>query len=242
MTSIYPGMDFKHAALLRVYQSIGFPFLFVPIQTIAYVGVSLSDNNQVSGMTNLARNMGGSVGISVVTTLIARRAQAHQKFLAWHTGPANSIFTQSVSALENALRAAGLSSYEATQQAYARIYQSVQAQAQTLGYIDTFYILAIIAVMMVPLVFLAQKTSRVKPAWAIDVLRHGLELSIQGSTLEEHIPIVRNLGRVAEDNRDDVKTHGAPGIARTRHEAPRGSKNVALLFTIDCPIGAAKLR
>ncbi len=157
MTNIYPGIDFKHASLLRVYQSIGFPFLFVPIQTIAYVGVSLADNNQVSGMTNLARNMGGSVGISAVTTLIARRAQAHQGFLVWNTGPANGIFTGSVQSLENALRAAGLSSYQATQQAYARIYQSVQAQAQTLGYIDTFYILAIIALLMVPLVFFAHR-------------------------------------------------------------------------------------
>ncbi len=157
MTGIYPGIDFKQASLLRVYQSIGFPFLFVPINTISYIGVAAADNNQVSGMVNLARNMGGSVGISVVTTLIARRAQVHQQVLVWHTAPSNNIFTQSLSSLENALRVAGLSSYGATQQAYARIYQSVQAQAQTLGYIDTFFILAVVSVCMVPLVFFAQR-------------------------------------------------------------------------------------
>jgi MFS transporter, DHA2 family, multidrug resistance protein len=157
MTGIYPGMNFEHASMLRVYQALGFPFLFVPIQTIAYVGISLADNNQVSGMINLARNIGGSVGISAVTTLIARRGQAHQNFLVGHVDPSNSTFTQTLTHLEQALRGAGLSGYAATQQAYGRIYQSLSAQAQTLGYIDTFFILSITCLLMVPLVFLARK-------------------------------------------------------------------------------------
>ena len=157
MTSIYLGIDFTHASLFRVYQAVGIAFLFVPIQTISYVGVAPADNNQVSGIINLARNMGGSVGISAVTTLIARRAQVHQHFLVWNTAPTNIAFTQSVSALQKVLRVAGLSSSDAKQQAYARIYQSVLAQAQTLGYIDTFFILAAVCMLMVPLVFLAQR-------------------------------------------------------------------------------------
>ena len=57
-------MDFKTIVMLRVYQMVGVAFLFVPIQTMCYVGVPMEKNNNVSGMTNLARNMGGSIGIA----------------------------------------------------------------------------------------------------------------------------------------------------------------------------------
>ncbi len=91
MTSLYLGIDFRTAMMYRVYQSIGLAFLFVPINTLCYVGVPQEQNNQISSMINLMRNLGGSFGISFVATMLARRAQVHQTNLAAHTVNSNQM-------------------------------------------------------------------------------------------------------------------------------------------------------
>ena len=75
MTGLNLQMSFGHASLLRFYQSLGLAFMFVPINTLAYVGIPPDKNNDVSGLTNLARNIGGSCGTSFFTTMLARRSQ-----------------------------------------------------------------------------------------------------------------------------------------------------------------------
>jgi MFS transporter, DHA2 family, multidrug resistance protein len=89
MTDLTLGIDYHTAMLWRCYQAAGMAFLFVPINTIAFVGTPPEASNQVSGLLNLMRNLGGSVGISAVTTLIARRQQEHQFYLARNTFAAN---------------------------------------------------------------------------------------------------------------------------------------------------------
>src|ERR1700678_1325272 len=78
MTNFDLGADFGPLTLARMYQALGLAFLFVPINTTAYSSLPRDKNNAASGLMNLARNIGGSVGISVVTTLLARRTQFHQ--------------------------------------------------------------------------------------------------------------------------------------------------------------------
>ena len=63
---------------------LGMPFLFVPISVMSYVGVPQEKNNEVSGLTALARNVGGSIGVSFISTMLVRRAQVHQEFLSAH--------------------------------------------------------------------------------------------------------------------------------------------------------------
>ena len=75
-------IDFKTAMMYRVYQSIGLAFLFIPINTAAFASATGENSNQISSIMNLCRNVGGSVGISMVTTLIARRTQIHQDTFA----------------------------------------------------------------------------------------------------------------------------------------------------------------
>ncbi len=96
MTSWTLDIDFKTAMMFRVYQAIGMGFLFVPIQTLCYIGIPQEKNNNVSGMTNLARNLGGSLGISAISVIVSRRAQYHQSVLASHTSQYDSTFQQSV--------------------------------------------------------------------------------------------------------------------------------------------------
>src|SRR6185312_12600799 len=82
---LYIGVDFKTATITRTFQMAGFAFLFVPVNTLAYAGFPPEKNNAVSGIMNLARNLGGSIGIAMFTTVAARHAQVHQADLVRHT-------------------------------------------------------------------------------------------------------------------------------------------------------------
>lgn len=155
--TIYPGIDFKTATMLRVYQSVGMAFLFVPINTLAYAGVPSSKNNQVAGIVNLARNMGGDIGIALVTTLIARRSQLHQANLVAHLDPGSRSLSARLAGISQALVHAGSASVQASRQAYGVIYGQLTQQAQTLAYQDVLFILACFAAVMVPTVFLARR-------------------------------------------------------------------------------------
>jgi MFS transporter, DHA2 family, multidrug resistance protein len=150
-------ISFKAAVWLRIAQVIGLGFLFVPITLVAYIGISPENNNAVAGMVNFMRNIGSSVGTSIVTTVIARRAQFHQMTLVNHTAPGSHNFQNLINGLAQRLAHSGMSLREAHTHAYARVYQAVQAQATTLAYIDTFFILAVGAAIMFFLSFLLEK-------------------------------------------------------------------------------------
>ncbi len=155
--TLYPGIDFRTAILLRCYQAVGLAFLFVPINTIVYAGVPSEKNNQVSGIVNLSRNMGGDLGIAFVTTLIARRSQFHQARLAADVTAGDPSVTARLEGIARALVHAGSSSADAARQAYGALYRQLVQQAQTLAYLDALYVLAWFTVAMIPLVLLPQR-------------------------------------------------------------------------------------
>jgi DHA2 family multidrug resistance protein len=150
-------ISFSAATWLRIAQVIGLGFLFVPITLAAYVGIAPEKNNAVAGIINFMRNMGSSVGTSMVTTLIARRSQFHQARLIEFTRDGNPNFQNSVNGLAQRLGHAGMSPPDAQMGAYARIYQSIQNQAGTLAYVDTFMVLCVGAGIMFFLSFLLKK-------------------------------------------------------------------------------------
>jgi DHA2 family multidrug resistance protein len=150
-------ISFTSAMWLRVAQSSGLGFLFVPISLIAYSDTPQEKGNSVAGMVNFMRNIGSGVGTSMVTTLLARRAQVHQVMLSQHTTNLDSAFRNQVSGLSHQLMHSGMSAADAKGHAYGLLYQSMQAQAQTLAYIDTYMLLAIGASIMVVLSFLVKK-------------------------------------------------------------------------------------
>jgi MFS transporter, DHA2 family, multidrug resistance protein len=150
-------MSFSAATWLRISQVVGLGFLFVPITLVAYIGIPAEKNNSVAGIANFMRNMGSSVGTSLVTTVIARRSQFHQLRLVEHARIDNPNFANTAHAMTQHFVNSGLGRHEAQGVAYARIYQSVQAQAGTLAYIDTFMVLCIAAGIMFLLSFLLKK-------------------------------------------------------------------------------------
>jgi len=150
-------ISMRSASFMRVLQVIGLGFLFVPINVVAFVGMPTEKSNSIAGLLNFMRNIGSSIGTSMVTTLIARRAQFHQGHLASNVSPGHPTFTQTVQGLTAQLSAAGLDATRAAAQAYARVYHAVVAQATTLAYIDTFWVLCIGAGIMFILSFALKK-------------------------------------------------------------------------------------
>jgi len=155
MTTFNTNIDFKYAVLARCFQAAGLAFLFVPINTAAYAFVPRNKNNAASGLINLARNIGGSVGISLVTTILDRRSQFHQVRLVERVTPLDPRFNQALQSAQGAFRNFGSS--PGGDGPYALIMRSLQRQAETLSYIDCFWLLGIAFGCMVPLIFIMKK-------------------------------------------------------------------------------------
>lgn len=160
---LYPGLDFRTAVLLRIFQMAGAAFLFVPINTLVFANVAPEKSNGVSGIVNLARNLGGDIGVAFVTTFIARRSQVHQATLVQHVDRFNIGFSAQLKGMAQGLVHAGSTSAQALRQAFGAIYFQVIKQAQTLAYVDTLVVLGMLTAIMVPLVF---TTNKVKPGKA----------------------------------------------------------------------------
>jgi MFS transporter, DHA2 family, multidrug resistance protein len=150
-------LDFWTATRVRTAQVVGLGFLFVPITLAAYIGIPQEQSNMVSGIINFMRNIGSSVGTSMVTTMIARRAQYHQTVLIDNLSPGDSTFAGTVTGLTNAFTGAGYSFDDAQIRAQADLYRLAQQQAAALAYIDTFWILSLAAAIMFGLSFMLKK-------------------------------------------------------------------------------------
>ncbi|MGC2286595.1 MAG: DHA2 family efflux MFS transporter permease subunit [Candidatus Acidiferrum sp.] len=150
-------ISFSAATWLRIDQVIGLGFLFVPITLVAYIGIAPEKNNAVAGIINFMRNMGSSVGTSMVTTVIARRSQFHQARLVGYARPDNPNFQNAANGLAQQIANTGFSAHDAQMRAYAQIYGSVQVQSATLAYIDTFMVLAVVSAIMFVLAFALKK-------------------------------------------------------------------------------------
>jgi DHA2 family multidrug resistance protein len=150
-------ISFASAARLRIIQSFGLGFLFVPISLSAYSGVAPEKGNSVSGLVNFMRNIGSSVGTSMVTTILARRAQFHQSILAYNATNYDAAFRNQISGLSQQLVHAGATIPDAQVQAYGRTYQSLLVQSQTLAYIDVYMLLAVAASVMFFLALIVRK-------------------------------------------------------------------------------------
>ena len=140
-----------------IISRFGMAFMFVPINVIAFYYVMPKKINDATGLINLARNVGGSMGISFVTTLLDRGAQFHQNVLAAHVTPLSPNLQAALRGLEDKFIAHGSSAAQALTQAERMIYAMVQRQAMMLSFIDDFRIMAIITLLMIPFMFILKK-------------------------------------------------------------------------------------
>ena len=155
MTGLSTEMSFWDAAFSRVWQAIGIPFLFVPLTNAAYVGLPPESTNQASAMLNVFRNLGGTLGISSVQTLLAQREQFHQSRLVENLNPLNPAYTSALQTASGALRPQ--LGFGADQGAMAQIYANVSRQAAMLSYVDVFWGLMLFVALVTPCAFLLKK-------------------------------------------------------------------------------------
>jgi DHA2 family multidrug resistance protein len=152
------NVDFHTMIMARVYQAVGLSCLFMPINIAAYASLPREKNNAASGLMNLARNIGGSFGISFVTTGLSRRAQFHQVRLVEKLNAANPQFQSALHGMTNALSGGGAGpgsgGGSAQQHAYALMQANVVRQSTMLAYIDNFWVLGVVILCLIPFAFL----------------------------------------------------------------------------------------
>jgi MFS transporter, DHA2 family, multidrug resistance protein len=160
------GSSFKYIMWVRVFQASGLAFLFIPINTLTYVGVPRAQNNDVSGLTNLARNIGGSVGTAFIATMLSRGTQRHEALMIRNLVPGNEGFRNQVNRLKGSFSGGGDATAggfggKATgnvHAAQAYIYAQLHRQSAMLAYMDIIAIFAVFCACMIPLVIAIGKT------------------------------------------------------------------------------------
>jgi len=149
-------MTFASASWLRVVQMLPIPFCFISITTAAYVGMPKEQSNQVSGLVNFVRNIGGSILIAITGAQVTSRATWHQQHLQNAMNSANIGFQQQSQALAGYFGSHfGMANGQAM--ALASIYGQLNLQAQMQGYQDVYMELAGMSIGLVGLAFLLNK-------------------------------------------------------------------------------------
>ncbi len=151
LTGLNGDITYGYAALSRVFLGLGLPLLFLPITTASYDGVPPDKTNQASALINVARNIGGSMGVALAQTTFAQRQQFHQSRLIEHVSPSDPGYQQTIDAVTRYFTGQGSNAPDAGSQAIAWIGQTLQRQIDLLSYIDVFWSLAIIGALMIPL-------------------------------------------------------------------------------------------
>jgi DHA2 family multidrug resistance protein len=144
------NLDYKHAVYGRMLQSLGLAFLFIPINVAAFAFVPKEKTNMGTGIINLARNIGASVGIATVTTMLERRTQFHMAQLMDHINNMNAAFRNNLSGFTTVFVSGGSSTTDATSRAYGMIYGVVQKQAAMLAFLDNFKMLGVVFFLVIP--------------------------------------------------------------------------------------------
>jgi DHA2 family multidrug resistance protein len=157
MTIINLQIDFGTIVLLRMTQVVFMPLIFIPVSTLNYIGVPREKNNQVSGLSNFARNLGGSIGTSLLSTFLARQNQTHLQELGRHATNASPNFQNMLAGLKHMFMAQGYDAVTATHKALAMAYQTTMAQASGLSFSNSFWIMSLVVGCLTPLPFIMRR-------------------------------------------------------------------------------------
>jgi len=159
--NLTPTTDFNTLVIMRVAQTIGLGFLFVPISTISYATLPTPQRADAVALNVMFRNIAGSVGIALATALVTSETQIHMAHLSAHLTPFDQPYLDLLRHDMRTLMAAGQSAETATASAMGRIYRTLQQQASILAYSDVFGLAALLAFASAPiaLLFSARKVA-----------------------------------------------------------------------------------
>ncbi|MGO8757116.1 MAG: DHA2 family efflux MFS transporter permease subunit [Terracidiphilus sp.] len=149
-------MSFAEASWLRVVQMLPLPFCFISITNAAYVGMPREQSNQVSGLINFVRNIGGSILIAITNAQVTSRATWHEQHLQQAMQPGSIAFEQHKQALMAAF-GGGFGAPNSAAMALTQIYNQLNDQARMQGYQDVYIELSWVSVVLIVLAFLLSK-------------------------------------------------------------------------------------
>lgn len=141
----------------QLLQGTSMGLLFVPLTTITNGPIPKEQMGNATSLFNLMRNIGASIGIASVTTISARHTQAHMNDLGSNINPYNPAFQSTLQSMIRGFMARGMDMVTATKQAYAALSGMVQRQAAMMGYIDVFFLLAVMFICCLPLILIMKK-------------------------------------------------------------------------------------
>ena len=151
LTRLYGDSSFGFFAWSRVYIGIGLPMIFLSITSASYEGIGKDQTDQASALINVARNVGGSMGVSLAQNVLAYRQQFHQNRLGEHVSSVEPAYQETLRQATGYFQQNGYAGPDAQNQAIAWIGSQLQTQVAFFAYIDVFWVLAIVAASAVPL-------------------------------------------------------------------------------------------
>jgi DHA2 family multidrug resistance protein len=152
-------VDYNTAMVSRVVQSLGLAFLFIPINVSAFQHIPHEKTAYATGLMNLVRNVGGSTGIALATTMLARRAQVHQANLIGNLSPGDPAYQGFLDrATQLGVMRGGLSPADAAHMAQASAYGTVIKQSTMMAFSDTFWFMGVLCFCLFPLLFLMRRS------------------------------------------------------------------------------------
>jgi DHA2 family multidrug resistance protein len=168
MTEVTATMDFWSLAWPRFLQGFSFGFIFVPLQALALATIKTERLANATAAYNVVRNIGGSTGVALATTLLARRSQQHQSTLVSHMHDWNPAYAERLEEWTAHFLAHGADRFTAARRALAMLYRETQVQAQVLSYADDFWLLLVVFCGVVVLIPFMQRVrgepARARPA------------------------------------------------------------------------------
>lgn len=156
-THMNPYLDYNTFVWMRAVQMLGIPFLFIPVSTLAFMNVPKEKSTKASSLFSLSRNLGGSVGIALITTYLARRSQTYQGYMTDRLVPGDPVYENALHNMTANGTAHGLTEAAASSVAHSTIYQQLLGQSSILGYQDAFMLMtlligcALVAALFLPM-------------------------------------------------------------------------------------------
>ncbi len=141
MTHVTASMDFWSIALPRFVQGFSQGFIFVPLQALSLATVTTERLSNATAAYNMLRNVGGSVGVALATTMLARRSQYHQVALSSHVHIWNPMMDERLREWTAHFVARGADTFTAGRRAMSMLYRETQMQAHVLAYADAFWLM-----------------------------------------------------------------------------------------------------
>ena len=143
----------------RIVLGFGLAMIFVPLTTVTLASISREEMGNATGMFNLLRNIGGSVGIAMAATLLTRNQQFYQTNLVAHINPYNPVWQARFESIKQVLISKGVAVSQADTTALAMAYGEVRRQAGALAFNHVFFVIGLAFLVVMPLLFLLKRPS-----------------------------------------------------------------------------------